>query len=106
MDHDHVDSLAPTVVPSRRSALAALVAAISGVAGVVSGEARSRKKKGQDCGKKERQRCSADVATCRTLLLANCADEGGACETLATCCDACSADGLLTCLIQLQNAMA
>jgi len=105
MDHSRFGLLPHTFVPSRRTALAGLVAVFSGLAGLVTGEARSRKKRGTDCGKKERQRCSADVATCRTVLLANCADEGGACERLATCCDACSADGLLTCLLTLQNAM-
>lgn len=106
MDHDHFDSLARTFVPSRRFALTALLAATGGFAGLVTGDARKKKKRAANCGKKDTQRCTADAATCRTLLLANCADDGGACEKLATCCDACSADGLLSCLMTLQNGMA
>ncbi len=106
MDHYRFDSLAHTFVPSRRSALTTFVAATSGLAGLVTGEARRKKKRATNCGKKATQRCTADAATCRTLFLANCADVDGACEKLATCCDNCSADGLLSCLMTLQNSMA
>lgn len=105
MDSNHFDALARTASSSRRSAVTAMLAAAGSLAVLTTGEAK-KKKKGQDCGKKERQRCAADAATCRTLILGQCQSDPATCQAQAACCDACSADGLLRCLLNLQTAMA
>ena len=63
--------------------------------------ARKKKgnKKGKQCGQKEVERCAADTAACRSFVLAEC---DGSEECLAgtlPCCDPCSADGFLNCLL-------
>ena len=104
MDHHRFAALARTFAPSRRSALAILLAAGSGLAGRTPGAAR-KKKHGPDCGKLARQRCSADAARCRSLYLPSCQLEPAECEAAAACCDSCAADGLLLCLLELQSTM-
>jgi hypothetical protein len=105
MDSNHFDALARTASSSRRATFATLAAAASGLAVLSTGEAK-QKKKGQDCGKKEQQRCNADAETCRSLILAQCELDPAGCQALAACCDACSADGLLRCALELQSTMA
>ncbi|MDQ2653141.1 MAG: hypothetical protein M3Z20_08855 [Chloroflexota bacterium] len=100
MDFNHFAALAQTIVPSRQSTLATLVAPASRF----SGRARARgKKKGSDCGKRAQQRCSNDVETCRAMYMSRCKDAPEYCLTIAACCDTCSADGMLTCLLKLQE---
>lgn len=100
MDLHHFTALAQTLAPSRRSPRATLVA----TAGRFSGRARARgKKKGPDCGKRAQQRCSSDVETCRTMIMGRCEDPPEYCLTLAACCDTCSANGVLTCLLAQQE---
>jgi len=107
MDRNHVDALARIASSSRRSTLAAMLAAAGGLAVLTTGEAKQKNKKntGKDCGKKERQRCNADAETCRTLILGQCQADPALCQGQAACCDACSADGLLRCLLELQATM-
>lgn len=101
MDRNHFAALARTLAPSRRTAVATLLVAGSGLVGRPSGEA---KHKGPDCGQRAQQRCRRDIETCRTVYLANCGGEPGECEAQADCCDACSAHGVLACLVELQRA--
>jgi hypothetical protein len=100
MDLNHFEALAGTVTPPRRSTLATLVATATSF----SGRARAKgKKKGPNCGKSAQQRCSNDVETCRAMFLGRCEDSPEYCLTIAACCDTCSADGMLTCLQQLEE---
>jgi hypothetical protein len=64
-----------------------------------AGVSGAKKKNGKDCKKKERQRCSSDAAACKAFVPVAC--EGSAdCIIAATlCCEECSADGFLTCLL-------
>lgn len=84
MDSSHFDALARITSSSRRSALAAMLAATGGLAALTAGEAR-QKQKGQDCGKKARKRCNTDAETCRILILANCEAEPAICQAQAAC---------------------
>ena len=59
----------------------------------------TRKKQGKKCRQQEAQRCSADAAACRTQVLAICGDNAECIAGGNLCCDTCSADGLLTCLL-------
>jgi hypothetical protein len=83
---------------SRRSSLLTLggAALAATLAGPQLGVAK--KKKGKDCKKKEKQRCTNDAAACRTTILINCEDPAG-CPEFLPCCDECSANGFLTCFI-------
>ena len=102
MDLHHFDALARTLAQSRRSGLASLLTPANGF----SGRARAKgKKKGPDCGKRAEQRCSSDIETCRALIMGRCEDSLEYCLTLAACCDTCSANGVLTCLMEQQEAM-
>jgi hypothetical protein len=103
MDSNHFDALTRIASSSRRITLAGMLAAAGGLATLTTGEA---KQKGQDCGKKARQRCNADAETCRTLILSQCQAEPASCQAQAACCAACSADGLLNCVLALQTTMA
>jgi hypothetical protein len=105
MDSNHFDALARIASSSRRATFATMLAAAGGLAALATGEAK-QKKKGKDCGKKERQRCNADAETCRNLILAQCELEPASCQAVAACCDTCSADGLLRCALQQQSTMA
>jgi hypothetical protein len=88
---------------SRRSSLVTLGGAAAGalIAGPSASEAK--KKKGKDCKKKEKQRCSSDAAACKTTVqVALCPDaEPATCVAAQTCCDQCSANGFLTCLLAI-----
>lgn len=58
----------------------------------------AKKKKGKDCKKKEKQRCSSDAAACKQTVAIACQDPAG-CFEESLCCEECSASGFLTCLI-------
>ncbi|MFN8663106.1 MAG: hypothetical protein U0075_14560 [Thermomicrobiales bacterium] len=103
MDHSHFDALARLASSSRRMTFATILAATGGLV-TLSTVGAKQKKGGQDCGKKARQRCNADAATCRTRILGDCVDDPATCQASAACCDRCSADGLLTCLLDLRNS--
>jgi hypothetical protein len=105
MDSNHFDALARVASSSRRSTVAAMLATAGGLAALTTGEAR-RKKKSQNCGKKERKRCKADTESCRAAVLADCGGSPTYCEARANCCEECSADGMLTCLLALESVMA
>lgn len=77
-----------------------ILAALRSAAGKDTREVESaRKGQGKKCGKKEQQRCSADAADCRAQILLICGDNAQCVASGTPCCDACSADGLLTCLL-------
>ena len=105
MDSNHFDAIVRIASSSRRSTVATMLAATGGLAALTMGEAK-QKKKGQDCGKKERQRCAADAEACRAVLLARCEADPASCQAQAGCCAACSADGMLNCLLALPPIMA
>jgi hypothetical protein len=70
--------------------------AASNSAPEVSGAA---KKQGKKCRNKEEQRCLADIASCRAQVVAGCQGSPQCVANSAPCCDTCSADGLLNCLL-------
>ena len=104
MSLEEIAEFAQAFSPSRRTVLAMLLAGSGGLAGRGPGEAR-KGRMGPDCGKQARKRCTADAAQCRKLYLPSCQLEPAQCEAAATCCDTCSADGLLRCLLALQNSL-
>lgn len=60
-----------------------------------------QKGKGADCQEREQQRCSADAAACQATAQFLCDVENvevAQCLAVRTCCEECSAGGLLTCL--------
>jgi hypothetical protein len=61
--------------------------------------AKKKKKKGKDCKKKEKQRCNNDAAACKPTLAAICGLTPAECFAAQLCCNECSADRFLTCLL-------
>ncbi len=94
---DTVTRLAAEGISRRRSLITLGSAAI--VATVTRPSASEAKKKGPDCKKKEKQRCASDAAACRATLAPFCAGDPTTCIILGACCDTCSSNGFLTCLI-------
>lgn len=84
---------------SRRNALLALGGAVLAASLVAPEAGVAKKKKGKDCKKKEKQRCSNDAAACKPTLLSICMLTPQECALAAACCDECSANGFLTCLL-------
>ena len=59
----------------------------------------ARKKQGKKCKQNERRRCNADAETCKAQVLDAC-DGNAECVLGANaCCDTCSADGFVTCVL-------
>ena len=83
---------------SRRTSLLALGMAVL-AAGASHGGVTEARNKGKDCKKKEKQRCQSDVAACRATLAPFCAGDPTTCIILGACCDTCSSNGFLTCLM-------
>jgi hypothetical protein len=84
---------------TRRTSLLTLGGAAIAATTIAQPErASARKKKGKDCGKKERQRCANDIEACRLTVLLNCGQPGG-CSDAARCCEACTAAGFATCAL-------
>jgi hypothetical protein len=83
---------------SRRASLLTLGGAAL-AASVTNAGVSEAKKKGKDCKKKEKQRCSNDAAACINTFLAVCELTPPECAALQACCDECSSDGVLTCLL-------
>lgn len=77
-----------------------ILAALQRAAGNDAGAARStRKKRNRQCLAKEEDRCSADVATCRTQVLVACGSNDQCVADATPCCETCSADGFVSCLL-------
>jgi hypothetical protein len=90
---------------SRRTSLLTLGgAALAAVATLDVSEAK--KKKGKDCKKKAKQRCSNDVASCTALIPAVCSGDPTCIAKVNLCCETCSGNGFLTCLLAAANATA
>jgi type IV secretory pathway VirD2 relaxase len=84
---------------SRRTSLLTLGGAALAATVAKPDVSEAKKKKGQDCKKKAKQRCANDAAACRAQIPAACADDPN-CTGLATfCCEACSGNGFITCLL-------
>jgi hypothetical protein len=76
-----------------------ILAALRGAAGKDTSEVTStRKGQGKKCRNNEQQRCSADTTVCRAQVQVLCRGNAQCVADSISCCDACSADGLLTCL--------
>lgn len=90
-------------VTRRRSALA-LGGGILAARGVFPGVGAARKKKGKSCKKQETQRCNTDAAACKNTVALGC-DPGDPtnCAAEKTCCDSCSANGFITCLLLINT---
>lgn len=101
-----VDAVAREAVEqaSRRKSILAMGLAVL-AAGAANAGVTGAKKKGTDCKKKEKQRCSRDAATCKPLVASNCGMLSPAgCLALQNCCDECSANGLMTCFVGVLGA--
>jgi len=59
----------------------------------------ARTKQGKKCRQKEAQRCSADASVCRAQVITLCGGDPECIALGSPCCDTCSADGVLTCLL-------
>jgi hypothetical protein len=92
---------------SRRGSLLTLGGAALAAGVTNAGVSEAKKKKGKVCKKKEKQRCNNDAAACKTTLQPLC-DPGdpAACLQAQACCEECSADGILTCLLAATASMA
>lgn len=64
----------------------------------------NNKKKGKQCGTLEEQRCAADAAVCQQVLLAECGSNEQCVADNTPCCETCSADGFLACVLNNSNA--
>jgi hypothetical protein len=83
---------------SRRSSVLTLGGAALAAAIATPELSHAKKKKGKDCKKKEKQRCSNDIEACETTINLSCNDPAGCPEALL-CCQSCSAEGFFECLI-------
>lgn len=88
-----------------------VAAAVAAVEPVSARKNKNNKKKNRgkgnagDCGKREQQRCSADAEACKVTVQPLCNDLSAAeCIAIRACCDACSAEGFLTCLVAFNQA--
>jgi hypothetical protein len=90
-------------VSRRRSLLTLGGAALAAVATPAIGEA---KKKGPDCKKKARQRCSNDTAACIAEAPVACDGDADCIANVIGCCDTCAANAFLTCLIAASGSAA
>ena len=83
---------------SRRASLLSLGGAA--LATATRTDSAAKRKSGNTCKKKEKQRCSNDAAACRNTVQLGC-DPGDPtnCAAEQDCCDNCSANGFLTCLL-------
>ena len=88
---------------SRRKSLLAMGLAVLAAKAATTGVTEA-KKKGPDCKKKEKQRCSKDAAACRPQVAAICELEPAQCLAAQNCCDECSANGVLTCILAVTAA--
>jgi hypothetical protein len=87
------------VVTRRRSALA-LGGGILAARGAFPGVSTARKKKSKSCKKQETQRCNTDAAACKNTVALGCAPgDPTDCAAEKACCDTCSANGFITCLL-------
>jgi hypothetical protein len=87
---------------SRRSSLLSLGGAAL-AATLVTGDvtaAKKKKKSGDKCKEKETKRCNKDAASCKDTVQPLCDPADPAtCLILQNCCEECSANGFLECLI-------
>jgi hypothetical protein len=92
---------------SRRSSLLTLGGAAVAAGVTNTGVSDAKKKKGKDCKKKEKQRCNNDAAACKATIQPLC-DPGdpASCLEAQACCEECSADGFLTCLLAASASIA
>jgi hypothetical protein len=87
---------------SRRSSLLSLggAALAATMAAPVVGEAKKKKKSGNKGKDKEKKRCSKDAAACKNTVQPLCDPaDPAACLIIQNCCEECSANGFLECLI-------
>jgi len=86
---------------SRRKSVLALGMALLAAGAASTGVTEAKKSKG--CQAKQAERCSNDAAACRSQVAAFCSGGGdqATCLAVQNCCDACSADGFLTCYAEV-----
>jgi hypothetical protein len=91
---------------SRRKSILAMGMAVLAAGAANAGVTEAKKKKGKDCKKKEKQRCANDAAACKVSLAPVCQGADPAdCIALQNCCDSCSSNEFLTCLILAQASV-
>lgn len=87
----------------RRQSLVALGLAVLS-AGATSAGVTEAKKKGNTCKKKARRRCNNDADACKPKVASICGLGPAECLAAVNCCDECSANGFLTCLVGVSGA--
>jgi hypothetical protein len=97
---------AAAVISRRASLLSFGGAALGTAAAVASPSVSGAGKKGEDCKSKARQRCTRDAAGCRAMGPDLCDNDPTCIAQVTFCCDTCSANGFLTCLLGAQNTAA
>lgn len=105
MSSSVVDTLARETIEqaSRRKSLLALGMAVL-AAGATTAGVTEAKKKGKSCKQKQKQRCSNDAAACKPQVAAICQLSPAQCLAAQNCCDQCSANGVLTCIVGISAA--
>lgn len=89
---------------SRRGSLLTIGGAALAAGVTNAGVSVAKKKK--TCKKKQNQRCNNDAAGCRAQVPAACNNNPECVAEASLCCDTCSANGFLTCLIAASAASA
>jgi hypothetical protein len=108
MDTNAFDTVtrAATAAVSRRGSLLMLGGAALGAAGATPSVGEAKKKKGKDCKKKAKQRCSNDTAACIAEAPVACEGDAECIADVIGCCNNCSANAFLTCLIAASGSAA
>lgn len=89
---------------TRRKSALVLGSAILVGSGAFPSIGAARKKKSKSCKKQENRRCSTDAAACKNTVALGCSpDDLTNCAAEKTCCDSCSANGFITCLLLLNT---
>ena len=100
----HTASQEAIAQASRRMSLLALGMSVLAATTVRPG-VTDAKKKGKDCKKKEKQRCSNDTAACKASAATICQQvPSELCAALQACCDQCTATGFAQCAIAVNLA--
>lgn len=85
---------------SRRQSLMALGSAVLAASAPAEVTAAGKKgKKNKKCKKKSKRQCKHDAAACKPKVASICGLTPAQCLEAVNCCNECSANGFLTCLV-------
>jgi hypothetical protein len=89
---------------SRRASLRSLGGAALAANAATRDVSGAKKKSGDKCKKKEKQRCSNDAAACKNTVALGCDPmDPTNCAAEKECCDTCSANAFITCLLLISR---